>query len=142
MVLCLNGRSAESPLAPRAARLLASRAEWLCHLRERPWPTRNLPIRTVEWRPLFSALVREHLFVTLYRSFAESLAAEQTNRLASMQASEHNIEERLEELRLVYRQQRQAANTEELLDIASGWEALHSAEGEEATAGQAPPNGR
>jgi F-type H+-transporting ATPase subunit gamma len=73
---------------------------------------------------LFSSLVREYLFVSLYRAFAESLASENASRLASMQAAEKNIEERLRELSAQYHQQRQMSITSELLDIVSGFEAL------------------
>jgi F-type H+-transporting ATPase subunit gamma len=73
---------------------------------------------------LLSALVRQFLFVTLYRTLAESLAAENASRLAAMQVAERNISERLEELRTAYHQQRQSLITEELMDVISGFEAL------------------
>jgi F-type H+-transporting ATPase subunit gamma len=41
-----------------------------------------------------------------------------------MQGAEKNIDERLTALQLQFRQQRQAAITEELLDIVAGFEAL------------------
>ena len=41
-----------------------------------------------------------------------------------MQAAERNIEDRLEELKMRFRQLRQQTITEELLDIMSGFEAL------------------
>lgn len=126
--LCFNARADEAPFQPRVVRLLPLDADWLRRLRQRPWPTNQLPTHTMDWRPLFSALVREHLFVTLYHAFAESLAAEQTNRLASMQAAERNIERRLDELRRAYHERRQTAITEELLDIVSGWEVMSAEE--------------
>ena len=43
---------------------------------------------------LFRALIREYLFVSLYRAFAESLASENASRLASMQVAERNIDDR------------------------------------------------
>jgi F-type H+-transporting ATPase subunit gamma len=73
---------------------------------------------------LFSALIHQYLFVSLYRAFAESLASENAARLAAMQNAERNIEERLGELNRQYHQQRQTAITSELLDIVSGFEAL------------------
>jgi F-type H+-transporting ATPase subunit gamma len=44
-----------------------------------------------------------------------------------MQAAEHSIQERLEDLRTQFRYQRQHAITEELLDLFAGFEALHGA---------------
>ncbi|PVE33232.1 F0F1 ATP synthase subunit gamma, partial [Enterococcus faecalis] len=67
----------------------------------------------------------EHLFVSLFRAFAESLASENAARLVSMQAAERNIEERLDELHKLYHHQRQNAITSELLDIISGFELLN-----------------
>jgi F-type H+-transporting ATPase subunit gamma len=77
---------------------------------------------------LFSALVRQHLFVTLYRAVAESLASENASRLAAMRGAERNIGERIAELGSLYQQQRQTMITEELLDIASGFEAQQQPE--------------
>jgi F-type H+-transporting ATPase subunit gamma len=73
---------------------------------------------------LFSALIRQYLFVSLFRACAESLASENASRLAAMQGAERNIEERLEELQTQFHQQRQMTITEELLDIVAGFEAL------------------
>jgi F-type H+-transporting ATPase subunit gamma len=88
------------------------------------WPNHVLPTHTMAWEPLFSALLRQHLFVTLFRAFAESLASENSARLVSMQAAERNIDERLAELQKQYHHQRQNAITSELLDIISGFEVL------------------
>ena len=73
---------------------------------------------------LFTKLIRQYLFVSLYRAFAESLASENASRLASMQGAERNIEERLADLNAQFHRQRQMSITEELLDIVAGYEAL------------------
>ena len=73
---------------------------------------------------MFSSLIREYLFVSLFRAFAESLASENASRLASMQGAEKNIEEMLAELNSSFHQRRQMSITEELLDIVVGFEAL------------------
>jgi F-type H+-transporting ATPase subunit gamma len=78
----------------------------------------------MDWDALFSALIRQYLFVSLYRAFAESLASENASRLAAMQNAERNIDERLTALQGQFHQQRQSSITEELLDIVSGFEAL------------------
>jgi F-type H+-transporting ATPase subunit gamma len=109
---------------PRVVHLLPIDIHWLRSLRRKPWPTRVLPTFTMDWQQLFSSLVRQHLFVSLYRAFAESLASENTSRLASMQAAEKNIEERLAGLQMRFHRQRQAAITEELLDVTAGFEAI------------------
>ncbi|ETW98252.1 MAG: hypothetical protein ETSY1_19525 [Candidatus Entotheonella factor] len=91
----------------------------------RDWPSRSLAMFTMDRELLFSSLLRQHLFVLLYRSLVESLASENASRLASMQAAERSIEERLDDLRTQFRYQRQHAITEELLDIVAGFEASH-----------------
>ncbi|HUT36609.1 MAG TPA: F0F1 ATP synthase subunit gamma [Planctomycetota bacterium] len=96
-------------------------------LEARPWPTDNLPVSTMDRDRLFSALIRQYLFVSLYRAFAESLASENASRLASMQNAEKNIDERLTALTRQYHQVRQSTITSELLDIVAGFEALRDA---------------
>ncbi len=98
--------------------------DWLRSLALRPWDSRTLPSYSMDWQDLFAGLVREYLFVSLYRALAESLASENMARLAAMQSAEQNIERRLAELGLEFNQQRQSAITEEILDIIAGAEAL------------------
>jgi F-type H+-transporting ATPase subunit gamma len=109
---------------PQAIPLLPLDQEWLENLRQRPWPSRVLPTYTMARPQLLYALLGQHLFVSLYRAFAESLASENASRLASMQAAESHIEDHIKELRLQYNQQRQSTITEELMDIVAGFEAL------------------
>jgi F-type H+-transporting ATPase subunit gamma len=117
----------ESTIAyrPRMQRLLPINLKQLRHLEHQRWPSPVLPTFSMEWQPLLSALLREHLFVSLFRAFAESLASENAARLVSMQAAERNIEERLDELHRLYHHQRQNSITNELLDIISGFELLN-----------------
>ncbi|GKT07799.1 F0F1 ATP synthase subunit gamma [Desulforhabdus sp. TSK] len=109
---------------PRRVQLLPLNRAWLSSLAQRKWPSRSLPVITMDLAHLLSALVRQFLFVTLYRSVAESLSSENAGRLAAMQVAEKNIADRLGELRLSYHQQRQSLITEELMDVISGFEAL------------------
>jgi F-type H+-transporting ATPase subunit gamma len=111
---------------PHTDHLLPVDKQWLARIRERKWPGKALPMFTMDWDPLFSALIRQYLVVSLFRAFAESLASENASRLASMQGAERNIQEQLAFLRMRYHQQRQMSITEELLDIVSGFEALNT----------------
>lgn len=113
---------------PRAVDLLPIDQTWLSGLGERKWPTKALPFFTMNPDVLFSALVREYLFVSLFRALAESLASENASRLAAMQGAERNIEDRLSELYAAFHQRRQMSITEELLDIVAGFEALEAPE--------------
>lgn len=100
--------------------------DWLRQLSRRPWPTRQLPMFREEPEALLAALVRMHLLASLYRGLAESLAAENASRLASMQAAESNIEDRQARLQEQYQRRRQSKITEELLDVMAGFEASGS----------------
>lgn len=130
VVLFYHESASGTAYAPRAVPLLPVDTAWLEELEARPWPTRVLPTFRMEWEPLFTALFRQYLFVTLYRAFAESLASEHSSRLAAMQAAQDNVEERLADLQARFHRQRQTAITEELLDIISGFEALRTGEGD------------
>jgi F-type H+-transporting ATPase subunit gamma len=115
---------------PHESQVLPVDPHWLAELRAKDWPSRSLPTFSMDWRRLFSSLIRQHLFVSLYRPLAESLASENASRLASMQAAEKNIEDHLVQLRAGYHRQRQQAVTEELLDIVAGFETLATEEPE------------
>jgi F-type H+-transporting ATPase subunit gamma len=71
-----------------------------------------------------SALVREYLFISLFRACAESLASENASRLAAMERADKNINELLEQLHGSFHRLRQAGIDEELFDVVSGFEAL------------------
>jgi F-type H+-transporting ATPase subunit gamma len=112
----------------RGVRLLPVDIEWINSLKSRPWPSKVIPTFSMEETQLYQALIREYLFVSLYRAFAESLASENASRLASMQVAERNIEDRLRALTAESRQLRQTAITSELLDIIASFEALRGKE--------------
>lgn len=115
---------ARAAYRPRRLELLPIDRRWLEELQREKWPTHVLPTFTVEPDRLFSALVQQYLFVSLYRACAESLASENASRLAAMRGAERNIGERIADLTRQFHQTRQMAITEELLDIAAGFEAL------------------
>ncbi len=109
---------------PRMLQLLPVDADWLKQIARKKWESKSLPIFRMDGDRIFSSLIREYLFVSLYRAFAESLASENASRLASMQNAEKNIEEQLLDLHVQFHRTRQMTITEELLDIVAGFEAL------------------
>ena len=118
-----SGRGHYRPLLQR---LLPLETGYFHYLTQRKWPGRSLPCFTLDPTVVMAALLRQHLFITLYRACAESLAAEHGQRLISMQLAEKNIGDRLEQLTLAYRQLRQEQITAELLEVVSGFEAVES----------------
>ncbi len=109
---------------PHQVQLLPVSRDWLRDIARKKWESKSLPIFRMDGDQIFSSLIREYLFVSLYRAFAESLASENASRLASMQNAEKNIEEQLQDLHVQFHRTRQMTITEELLDIVSGFEAL------------------
>lgn len=110
--------------SPVSQRLLPLDEKWLRKLAEVPWPTGNLPEVLGGGAATLRALIREYLFVSLFRACAESLASENASRLAAMQRAEKNIDELLEDLNRTFHRLRQSGIDEELFDVLSGAEAL------------------
>lgn len=123
-----NRRQSASSWKPHSFRLLPLQLEQFARpdsaSEERV--SKCLPYWTMPTAALFSRLVRQFLFVSLFRACAESQAGENASRIAAMQSAEKNIGERLRTLRTQYAQTRQNSITEELLDVVTGFEALQS----------------
>jgi F-type H+-transporting ATPase subunit gamma len=107
---------------PVSQQLLPLDAQWGLRLANLPWPTKNLPEIFGDHTRTLEALVREYLFVSLFKACAESLAAENASRLAAMQRAEKNIDELVAELNQKFRRLRQTSIDEELFDVLSGYE--------------------
>jgi len=108
---------------PVSQKLLPLDAAWAAGLAARPWPTKCRPEAGDGGTATLRALIREHLFSSLFRACAESLASENASRLAAMQRADQNIDDLLETLRATFRHLRQSGIDEELLDVISGSEA-------------------
>lgn len=117
--------------APVSQRLLPLDETWHRQLVDLPWPTKSLPEVMGAVPETMRALIREYLFVSLFRACAESLASENASRLAAMQRADKNIDELLATLRGTYHRLRQDSIDEELFDVISGYEALAKAKASE-----------
>ena len=69
-------------------------------------------------------LIREYVFVSMFRAAAESLASENASRLAAMDRADRNIDKMLLVLHDRFRRSRQSRIDEELSDVVSGFKAL------------------
>lgn len=115
--------------APVAQRLLPLDAGWRDALAARAWPTKALPEivgggAARAGASTLRALIREYLFVSLFRACAESLASENASRLAAMERADRNIDDLLEEMHGRIHRLRQSGIDEELFDVIAGFEAL------------------
>jgi F-type H+-transporting ATPase subunit gamma len=123
LILFYN-RPTETGYTPVSQRLLPLDERWQRGLTQQPWPTAQLPDVLGTRAQTLRAFIREHLFVSLFRASAESLASENTSRLAAMQRADRNIGERLQDLNANFHRLRQAGIDEELFDVISGFDAL------------------
>ncbi|MBU2945336.1 F0F1 ATP synthase subunit gamma [Zobellia uliginosa] len=105
-------------------RLLPLDAEWRQEKAQLKWPTQKQPEVIGDSSKLIRRLIREYLFVTLYKTCTESLASENLSRLNAMQRAEKNIEELLDDIGNTYHRLRQSSIDEELFDVVSGFTAL------------------
>lgn len=96
----------------------------LAHL---AWPTKKLPEVIGCPESTLRSLVGEYLFVSLYKTCAESLASENASRLSAMQRAEKNIDELVDHLNQTFRRLRQSSIDEELFEVISGYESLSKA---------------
>ncbi len=122
--LFYNRPTSGAVYAPVSQRLLPLDETWRSKLVKHPWPTGNLPEIMGDGNTTLRALIREYLFISLFRACAESLASENASRLAAMQRADKNIDELLEDLNRTFHRLRQSSIDEELFDVISGFEAL------------------
>jgi len=109
---------------PVSQQLLPLDARWQQSLAKVPWPTQTLPEVMCGGTATLRGLIREYLFISLFRACAESLASENASRLAAMQRADKNIDDLLATLHRTFHRLRQSGIDEELFDVVSGYEAL------------------
>jgi F-type H+-transporting ATPase subunit gamma len=109
---------------PASQRLLPLDLQWQQRLAGIRWPTRIVPEVVGAGTTTLRALIREYLFISLFRACAESLASENASRLAAMQRADKNIDELLTTLNGTFHRMRQSGIDDELFDVISGFEAL------------------
>lgn len=123
-----HNRPQAGPLyEPVSQRLLPLDAQWQDGLTKVAWPTGSLPETLGSGSGTLRVLIREYLFISLFRACAESLASENASRLAAMERADKNIDELLLTLRGTFHRLRQSSIDEELFDVISGFEALAGA---------------
>jgi len=127
--LFYNHPTSGAVYAPVTQRLLPLDEIWHRKLAELQWPTGNVPQVMGTGDATLRRLIREYVFVSLFRACAESLASENASRLAAMERADRNIDELLENLHGTFHRLRQSGIDEELFDVISGYEALSEGTG-------------
>ncbi len=126
LLLFHNRPAAGASYFPVTQRLLPLDESWRGELAKRRWPTGNLPEAIGGVSATLPVLIREYLFVSLFRACAELLASENASRLAAMQRAEKNIDEMLVDLHGAFHRVRQSGIDEELFDVISGFESQNA----------------
>ena len=119
-----NRPLAASLYEPVGQRLLPLDAAWQQNLAAVPWPGKMRPEVLDHGATTLRALIREYLFISLFRACAESLSSENASRLAAMERADRNILDLLEQLHSHFHRLRQGSIDEELFDVTAGYEAL------------------
>jgi F-type H+-transporting ATPase subunit gamma len=122
--LFYNRHSGSKGYTPTNFELLPINLKRFHRLEEQAWPSRSLPTFTMERETLLQRLLNQYLFVSIFRACAESQASEHASRLAAMQSAQRNLDDKLEEVTMIFRRARQNAITSELLDVVAGFEAI------------------
>lgn len=125
LYLIYNRPVATETYGPVAQRLLPLDDPWRRKLAKIEWSSNSLPEALGSDAMTLRALIREYLFVSIFRACAESLASENASRLAAMQRADKNINELLDGLQGTFQRLRQDGIDEELFDLVSGFEALN-----------------
>jgi F-type H+-transporting ATPase subunit gamma len=79
-----NAPRAAAMYTPVVRRLLPLDARWQSEMAAIHWPTGQIPEVIQGAAPALEAFVREYLFILLFQACAESLASENSSRLAAM----------------------------------------------------------
>jgi F-type H+-transporting ATPase subunit gamma len=123
-LMLFYNRPTGSGYEPVSQRLLPLDERWQHGLARQRWPTGQQPEILGTGPQVLRAFVREHLFVSLFRASAESLASENASRLAAMERADRNIGELLTDLGARFHRTRQSGIDEELFDVIAGFDAL------------------
>ncbi|PLW75367.1 F0F1 ATP synthase subunit gamma [Cohaesibacter celericrescens] len=122
--LAYIARNAEGAQAPEIKPLLPLDPSIIDELQTKRWASRSLPYFSMPPDDLFTALIRGHLFASLFKAAAVAMVTENAARLALMQQAEQSVDDRLDALKSDTRAVRQTEITTELLDVIIGFEAL------------------
>ena len=84
------------------------------------WPSRSLPDYSMDAQALLAALLRNHVFASVFRASSEAMVTENATRLALMQQAEQSVDEQLDAVQQDLSNVRQDEIANELMDIVIG----------------------
>ena len=139
LLLCYNRPETGAGYTAVSQNLLPLGEEWFRKLATMPWPSPSLPEVMGTGTATVRALIRQYLFISMFRACAESLASENASRLAAMERADRNIDQLLTDLQGSFHRLRQSDIDEELFDVIAGFEALQPTPRVAGPAARSPP---
>ncbi|USN49897.1 MAG: F0F1 ATP synthase subunit gamma [Myxococcales bacterium] len=118
-----NWADSDTTFTPKKLRLFPFDSKWLSERKKIAWPTKNYAEIVGNTDEFFKALLREYLFVSIFKACVESLHSENRNRIIAMQRADKNIDDMLKNLKNDFNHLRQSSIDEELFDVIAGFEA-------------------
>lgn len=95
---------------------------------ENPWPRHASPLILGGTETVGRELLDQYLRTIVAQALTRSSVAENEARLLATRGAQRNIEQRVDDLRAEHRHAYQSAETEELLDVGAGFEAIMRSE--------------
>ncbi len=126
LYLFYNRPQSEAIYSPIAQRLLPLDQKWLKNLNTLSWPSGRYSEVFGNNTATLRALINEYLFVSLFRSCAESLASENASRLAAMHRADQNIDELLQNFNSTFHRLRKDSIDAELFDVIAAFDSLQA----------------
>ena len=87
-------------------------------------PVGKLHLRARRGSAIFAGLLPAYIEIAIYRALLESSASEQGARMTAMRSASDNAEEMIDSYTLALNRARQAAITQEILEVVAGADAL------------------
>lgn len=124
IILIYMKSTAQIACQPYLQKLIPLDDAFLLNIKNKGWPSNEIPLFTLDAKPLLDSILQEYFFISLYEAMIESLKCEYTARLRAMSEAEKNINNFLDDLKRSYSHKWQEVVTEEILDIETGFESL------------------
>lgn len=124
LYLFYNRPESSEVYSPVGQRLLPLDQRWIMDLRTQTWPSGRYSQIIGEDTQTLRALIKEYLFISIFRACAESLASENASRLAAMERADQNIDDMLKGLNGTFHRLRKEGIDEELFDVIAAFDTL------------------
>lgn len=125
---CLYARhEASVGIAAQTVALWPLTPEDIAAVISKPWPSSRLPAPLGNVKDIIRIALRQRFYTRLLRAMVQSIVTEHTARLKTLDQTEQNIKDMLEDMTLDAHQARQRAITEELIELNASFQNITEA---------------